>query len=543
MSIGLPSMINADGIKKGKQVKFGGLNHSPGARDGELWSMKNLSSDLYPLLSPRKKRWKTGELEQPNGFYAKGELFWVDGTDFYSGGVEKGTVENGKKKFCGIGIYTIILPDKAIYNRETGEFSSIEAAWSGSAKMQDGTYAGEQAEANTIYAAGADWGSAFREGDAVSISGCTKEENNKTIIIREIDGDYLRFYENSFAIDEGGDTESISIKREMPELDYICENENRLWGCKGSTIYASKLGDPFNWNVFDGLSTDSYAADVGSAGEFTACCSYLGYPCFFKEEHIYKVYGDKPSNFQVMGSASLGVEAGSWASLAIAGEVLFYLSRTGIVAYSGGIPQNIASAFGTERFKNAVGGSDGTKYYVSMQDAAGDFQLFVFDTRTNLWHREDEQEVIGFGWAGELYFLNAEGEIWLNGNAREIPEGATEEAALEWEAEFADFYEYTSYSSSSTPIPEKKGVGKFQIRIELDEGANVQMQIQYDSDGVWKDISTMTATKKRSFYLPVIPHRCDHYRLKIKGSGGARIYSLAREYYTGSELKSEIGRQ
>ena len=85
-------------------------------------------------------------------------------------------------------------------------------------------------------------------------------------------------------------------------------------GCgaaKGDTVYASKLGDPFNWNVFDGLSTDSYAVDVGSAGDFTACCSYLGYPCMFKEEHIYKVYGDKPSNFQVMGSASWGWKRGA----------------------------------------------------------------------------------------------------------------------------------------------------------------------------------------------------------------------------------------
>ena len=67
-------------------------------------------------------------------------------------------------------------------------------------------------------------------------------------------------------------------------MDFICENENRLWGCKEDTIYSSKLGDPFNWNVFDGLSTDSYAVNVRIDGDFTACCSYLGYPVFFKEE-------------------------------------------------------------------------------------------------------------------------------------------------------------------------------------------------------------------------------------------------------------------
>lgn len=119
----------------------------------------------------------------------------------------------------------------------------------------------------------------------MTIAGAAAHEgNNQTIIIREIDGDYLRFYENSFTINEGGDAETLTISRDVPDMDFICENENRLWGCKEDTIYSSKLGDPFNWNVFDGLSTDSYAVNVGSAGDFTACCSYLGYPVFFKEE-------------------------------------------------------------------------------------------------------------------------------------------------------------------------------------------------------------------------------------------------------------------
>ena len=49
----LPNMKFADGIAKGKQIKFGGLNHSRGARDGELWDLKNLTIDHYPLLASR----------------------------------------------------------------------------------------------------------------------------------------------------------------------------------------------------------------------------------------------------------------------------------------------------------------------------------------------------------------------------------------------------------------------------------------------------------------------------------------------------------
>ena len=310
MALGLPNMVNADGISKRKQVKFGGYTHTLSAENGDIWDMKNLTGDYYPLLSPRARRWICRTVEKPNGLYAHDGLYWVDGTGFYADGVLKGEVTDGHKRFTSLGAYIVILPDRKYYNRLTDEFGTMEAEWSGAAKIQDGTYVGEQAEANTIYAENADWGSIFREGDAVTITGAEAHpENNKTAVIREIDGDELRFYENVFTIAEGGDSETLQLRRTVPEIEYICENENRLWGCKGDTIYASKLGDIFNWNVFDGLSTDSFTADVSSAGDFTACISYLGYPCFFKEEHVYKVYGDKPSKFQVMGSASMGRRA------------------------------------------------------------------------------------------------------------------------------------------------------------------------------------------------------------------------------------------
>lgn len=527
MSGALPSMLYADGIRKHTQVKFGGYNHNLHAQDGELWDMENLSSDLYPLLSPRQPRYLVRTLTKPNGFFAKDKTYWVDGTGFYADGVLCGTVSDTEKRFAALGDYVIILPDKAYYNSRTGAFGSLTASWTGTVKIQDGTYAGEAAEANTVYAAGVDWSAHFREGDAVTISGCvTHTENNKTPIIREIDGNYMRFYENVFVIAEGGDTETVVISRDVPDMDYICENENRLWGCKGDTVYGSKLGDPFNFNVFDGVATDSFAVDVGSAGDFTGCVRFLGYPCFFKEEHIYKMYGDKPSNFQLMGSASLGVEAGSHGSFAIAGEVLFYLSRVGIVAYSGGIPQSIAAPFGTERYRNAVAGSDGVKYYVSMEAADGGHVLFVYDTEKNLWHREDALRAVGFGWAGELYFLDGEGNLWLNGNAREIPAGAAPESAVQSAAEFGDFVEGD---------PNRKGVTKLQIRCEVDAGASVTIRIQYDSNGVWETVRTLTDTVKRSFYLPVIPRRCDHFRLRFEGVGGWRLYSLVRESYSGSE--------
>ena len=535
MAIGLPSMAYGDGISKRKQVKFGGYNHTLAAENGDLWDMENLTSDFYPLLSPRARRWTCRTLTKPNGLYAHDGLYWADGTGFYADGELKGIVTDGHKKFASLGAYIVILPDKKYYNRPTGDFGALESSWSGSAKIQDGTYAGEEAKANTIYAVGA--GAKFNEGDAVTISGATTHpENNKTAIIREIDGDNLRFYENTFTISDGGDSETLQLSRTVPELDYICENENRLWGCKGDTIYASKLGDIFNWNVYEGLATDSYSVDTGSAGSFTACISFLGYPIFFKEDHIYKVYGSIPTNFEVMGSATLGVAAGSDRSLAIAGEILFYHSRAGIMAYSGGIPQPVGAAFGVERFEDAVGGSDGLKYYVSMAGKDGAYLLYVYDTQRGAWHIEDATQSTHFArCAGNLYLLDEGGNIWITGNIQNPPEEATMEDAFDWMAEFADWCEDS---------PNKKGVSKLLLRLEGDEGAEVQLFIMFDSTGEWIAVNgTLEGGVKRSYTLPIVPRRGDHYRIKLEGHGGCRVYSLAREYYDGSSLKSLPGRQ
>ena len=394
----LPAMAYDIGMTATSQTAFGGLDHTPGAGDGAVYQMKNLTGADYPLLASRPPRWKVATLTQPGGLFARGALCWVAQGGFWYQGERKGDVSEGEKIFAALGSYLLIFPDKVYYNTQTGVFGSLESKWTGAGlSFQNGTLYGQEAQANTIQAQGVTWTDYFQKGDAVTISGCTTHaENNKSLIIRDIQDDKLVFYEYSFTLDgEKGDeayTEEgeVTLTRTVPDLDYVCENENRVWGCKDNTIYCSKLGDPFNWNVFDGLATDAYAVDTGSAGNFTGCISYLGYPVFFKEDHIYKVYGTMPSNFQVMGTETLGVMEGCGKSLAAAGEVLFYLSRGGVMAYSGSVPQCISRTLGDLAVGNAVAGADGLRYYLSAQGAGEGWSLLVYDTQTKLWHREDE---------------------------------------------------------------------------------------------------------------------------------------------------------
>lgn len=532
----LPYIPQVYAHAKNGQIAFGGINHNLYAGDGEIFDMRNLTSDYFPLLSPRGKRYDAYTVTNPLGIHANDGLYWVDDGKLYINGTE---VEDPygfnktPKTIVSIGNYVTVWPDAKAYDKTTQKIVSLKRANTfESVEVANGTYAGEKAEANTIDTKLPNVSNMFRPGDAVFFTGIDEylSDPAAALIIREIDDSKLVFYENTFI--KTGTATNVIISRSIPEMDFICENENRLWGCKGDTIYASKLGDPFNWNAFDGISTDSYAAEVGSAGSFTACCSYLGYPVFFKEDHIYKVYGDRPSNYQVMSSASLGVEAGSSKSLAIAGEILFYNSRAGIMAYSGGIPQLVSAPLGTERYKNAVAGSDGIKYYVSMQNRNNDWHLYVYDTRYQLWHKEDNTCAYGFAWDGELFMLTAN-TIWVCGNTRRNYNEAEDQ--VQSFAEFGDFIESS---------PNAKYVSKFQLRAELYAGCTLTVKIQYDS-GEWEEIERLRCEKlfgkdeKQSYIIPVKPRRADHYRLRIEGEGDYKIYSLTRVYDNSSELRTK----
>lgn len=544
----LPTMVASDGIQQDVQAQFGGLNHTLSAGQGDLFWMENLTSDEYPLLSTRKKRYRIKTLAKPNGIFGEDELCHVDGTAFYYGGEKKGEVTDSQKTFAAMGNYILIFPDKKYYNKYLDEFGSLEASVTGSGcRFEDGTIYGETAEQNTITCSSVDFRDYFSEGDGITVSGCTTVEgNNKTMILREIseDGHSLRFSEFALTLTgaEGDQpyTEpgTITFARTVPDMDFICTNENRLWGCKGDEVFCSKLGDPKNFNVFDGVATDSWSTPAGSAGDFTGCVSYLGYPIFFKEDHIYKVYGDYAQAYRLMGSASMGVAKGSGRSLAIAGEILLYLSRNGIMGYSGGIPSPLFEVFGTERYKNAVGGSDGIKYYVSMENSQGEWSVFVYDTSRGLWHREDGRKAVAFArQSGNLCALWEDGCLWLMSNPVDVPEGAEEEPPVNWIAEWADLYG----GSDKSPYPGKKGISKLILRLAVEEGAQVTVEISYDG-GDWEQAAVLDGSKKRSYYLPVIPRRADYYRLRLHGVGEARVYSITKEYYSGSALKSTKGR-
>ena len=67
-----PVLPAGDSIRQSVQTVFGGLNHTAGASDGDLWDMQNLWSGDFPRLGVRPKRVTLGTLRSPTASFTRG---------------------------------------------------------------------------------------------------------------------------------------------------------------------------------------------------------------------------------------------------------------------------------------------------------------------------------------------------------------------------------------------------------------------------------------------------------------------------------------
>ena len=573
---------------------FGGYNHNLRIGDGEFYDERNLCSDDYPLLTTRRQRGVYASPTNPQGMIAKDALCYVDGSAFVINEkrIEMNlstAAEDCPKSLVSMGAYVIILPDKKYINTaevsdrgsmeatytstgevtfslctaDGGSYGSITASSTAPENPANGAYwldvSGEQHALKVYSSATGVWstvattyvkisatgiGAQFGQYDGVQLSGIVKngvKDLNGSAIVWAKGDDYIVVVGILDAsVTQTAADGAVKVERSVPDMDFVIESGNRLWGCKygyadGKTvneIYASKLGDFKNWNCFMGISTDSYAASCGTDGQWTGAITHLGYPLFFKENCLHKVYGTFPSNFQIQTTTCRGVQKGSGGSMAIVNEVLYYKSRGGVCVYDGSLPEEISEAFGGEIYSDAVGGGHRNKYYLSMKDSGGTWCLFVYDTRLGTWHKEDATHAEAWcSCQDEMYYIDASDKKIRTVLGR----GTKDTSPISWMAETGTIMALTTSSNYPEWISNKKFVGRMLIRMSLDAGATMQVYIQYDSSGVWEKLWYMTGKNLRTFSFPVRPHRCDHFRLKLEGTGGAKIYSITKTLERGSD--------
>lgn len=582
----LPNRI-ADTNTRAMVDQWRGYNHNYKISAGEFYDMENLRSDYFPLMVPRKKRIKLVKEDHIFGILlTENQLCYLTETEFHYGSkvydLSSYATFTEEQQLIRFGAYILIFPTGIyinVINDEIGTmaekyvvpagktisytmcdidgnaFSRITASNTAPTNPSDGDYwlnttDGEQG-LNMWVASTSMWQPVattyikveipdgtlldyFEEGDTVTFNSSLSDINNGSTI-QKITNTYMVI----IGLIPSGVTYSevtdniwkLTIERKLPELDYVCTSNNRVWGChygsdgKGgivNEIYASKLGDFRNWYTYEGLSTDSYAVSVGEDGYWTGCISYQGKPVFFKENSIFRIYGSYPAEYQLVINNARGVQRGSSKSLAVVNEYLIYKSAADIVVYDGTNPTSISQALGRDKiYYDAVAGGTMNKYYISMQDTRGSYYYFVYDMEYNLWMREDADLHV------RQFTTSESGQIYACTDTEIYGIGANEnilflnplvgEEYVEWWAETGEIgYEYPDY----------KQVKRIAVRAYVPFRSEVQLWISYD-DRPFEEKGVIRGNDEiRTQVISIQPMRCDHYRLRFTGHGDCRIYTM-----------------
>lgn len=404
--------------------------------------------------------------------------------------------------------------------------------------------------------------------DAITISGLeavSTESDRIKAQVEALNGSKIVYYggtgyivvvgliSNTQAALKSGTT--VRADRKVPDLDYIVESNNRLWGCRygmvGSKvvneIHASALGDFRNWERYLGNSQDSYTASVGTDGPFTGAVVQKGYPVFFKENCVHQVYGSAPSSFQINMTACRGIQSGSGRSAVVVNERVYYKSRTDVMMFDGSLPVSVSEQLGNVLYSDARAGALGDKYYISMKDKSGVWSLFTYDTSRGIWYKEDHFHALAFGTvADELYAIDAENNLLVSMTAatgdlamtdQDYPSW-TVENDFEWSATFGiQGVEYTTGNYGNRIRNDTNGsqyMSRFDIRMYLEPGAKTKLWIRYD-DGEWEEKGELRGSRMKTFVLPVVPKRCDHLQFRMTGKGTVRVYSISRILEVGTD--------
>lgn len=568
-----------------KIVEFQGYNNRSQIEDGEMRDMRNLTTDDYPLLCPRKPR---GEYEvddtivkviQIMGRYNRLAMlatdsnedvyFWYDGVKRTSITTLKALSENTRMvaintKICFFpeNTYIEIIPNGSNYT--IGNVGNLDASIALSADVTvtiDSDYASITLPS----------GHGLKYDDAINITGtiaytpsggsATTSPIQASCIVEDVQNTNTILLPSETFIEmigEGATNVSLKysstpanntkITRQVPEMDHIIEWNNRLWGAssKDNTVYASKLGDPTNWQYYQGTSMDSYYAQQGTDGQWTGVGTYSGHIIFFKPNSMCRIYGTAPSNYQVTNVESFGVEDGSRLSVVTINDVIYYKSAIGIMAYAGSNPVCISSKINNV-FANVVAGTEGTKYYATIQTTGqtGAHHLMVYDIQKGLWMREDNTNIRGccainnklyaISYDSEYltcaddiyvdpYLVCGEGNVGSTINIMNPVDPSESYDDIEWMALFGPFHEY---------LESKKIYSQISLRLKANGPSAVSVYMALD-EKAWELVKTFTSAGTGGEIIPIVPRRCDRYSIKVVGKGNCEIVSLTRRVRQGT---------
>ena len=570
-----PIYKNARSLGRVYINQFGGVNRTEGIEENEFVTMENMSSERFPLLCPcraRKQKVKLSELasgsevsinamiapklEPGTGLNSFTGVANVDDTPkFYYKGVEKaGVIDTTyntyvSRKLVDFNGTILVFPDKRYYSYVDGTSGSITDSVTGVIKFTCTVDADDSdIFTNTMTYSG--FGSSFKKGDSLSIASPVSANNTHNVtskyeqpgedeilscIVSKVDGNVLtvELYNRAgvkMRFTNYSQNGNSTVSRAMPDIEMACVANNRVFGVdsKGEMIFASKLGDFKNWNVFEGLSTDSWYGSVGTEGPFTGIVTLGSNVVLFKHNYLHQIFGDNPQNFSIPKQLDIGCIDGD--SIVVAHGQIYFLSYDGIYVFSGGSPVKISAKL-NRSYTSGYGGTDGARYYLMGRKSANisGYETVVYDIARGLWHIENSAVGTTSG------YLRYNDKLYMG-----IPTGVNDAGLYEVHGGDVGVYNYGYqywsvlskwYDDSTT---QKRGVNNIYIRFRMRPMSTAKVEVRTD-EREWQTVGNLSWKRITSTVVrvPVRYVSGTAYQFKITGTGDVTIEAIERVVYTG----------
>jgi hypothetical protein len=145
--------------------------------------------------------------------------------------------------------------------------------------------------------------------------------------------------------------------------------------------------------------------------------------------------------------------------------------------------------------------------------------MWVYDTLKGLWVQEDDPQAMNFA--------ADEGKLYCIGNGKLMHLNPD------------DGEEVIAWSATTTRMDEvfhnRKCYSKLLLRGELlEDTAWLQVDVSCDGEP-FKRVYTSRDKGAKTLVIPIMPKRCDSFRIRLSGEGKFIIRSLVREFGIGSE--------
>lgn len=572
-----------------------GYNHNFKINKGEFFDMENLSSDLFPLLSPRESRPLLVKTENKlkGLLYSDNNLAFLCGTTLHYSLLDfdlSDLMEEPEEwqTLIRFGAYIVIFPvgvyinvydptDKgtlrdefkaeigtsitySICNSKGDGFDNIVASDEAPENPTDGMHWLKTSDDKGLYmwvssqgtwtpvatcyirieVPGANLTDHFNEGDVVNMN-TNLDSVNDGSIIQAINDEYIVVIG---IMDEVTKTYrcteawTLKMERKIPKLDYVCADKNRIWGCH----YGYQTG---------GMVNEIYCCKLG---DFKNWYSYAGI-----STDSYSVSVGVPGEFtgciSYQGRPTFFKEN---AIFKIYGSypAEYQIVQTDQRGVQQGSYRSLAIVDEYLVYKSATDICiyDGSTP-VSISEPLGREELFydavgggclnkyrvvLQNVKGKKYHFVydfktglwEKEDALGF----QMFSATENGQIYGATDNEIYGLGSTDNIAFQDELvgeEWVNWYAETG--EMGFEYSDFKYVSKITIRAFVPYRSELEVMIAYD-DRPFERVSMIRGKESiASQSLSFVPLRCDHYRIKLRGHGACRIYNMTTSLELGSE--------